>query len=184
MKNVSIIIILLTLICTGCKEIHCPNFPNNLNYFPYENGQELEFANTQGDIRSFTVISKENSVRESFPSNCKCDCFVFTRIKASNNQDNINLECEINISGRERAGRFHLQNYISNTHLTEFLHKEVDVREFRINLDNYEKIEKYLEDTISLENGNNQLIKKMVFVKNKGLISYTTENEEEWNLIE
>jgi hypothetical protein len=43
-----------------------------------------------------------------------------------------------------------------------------------------------LEDTISfsLENGNNQLIKKMVFIKNKGLTSYITANGEEWNLIE
>ncbi len=184
MKKLSIVIILLAVVCTGCKEIYCPEFPENLNYFPYQNGQELKFANTQGDIRSFTIISKENSIPESFPYNCKCACAVFTQFKTNPNQDNVSIECRVDISGREKVGQIYIQNDISNTHLTEFLYKDADVREFGITFKNLKEIEKHLEDTISLENENNQIIKKMVFVKNKGLFSYTTVDGEEWNLIE
>ena len=192
MKKISPIIVFLSLLCISCKEIHCPEFPANLNYFPYENGQELKFKNTQGDIRNFTIISKENSIPESFTSNCKCACDVYTGFKTNPNQDNISIECRINISGREEFSRVYIHNFIANIsddndmyiYMIDFLNKEIDIREFGITSKNFKEIEKHLKDTISIESDNNQLIKKIVLVKNRGLLSYTTTDDEEWNLIE
>jgi len=43
---------------------------------------------------------------------------------------------------------------------------------------------KYLNDIIIIENENNKTIKKVVIVKDKGLVSYTTADGEEWKLVE
>ncbi|MCK9562685.1 MAG: hypothetical protein M0R02_08190 [Bacteroidales bacterium] len=184
MKNTSIIIVLFSFFCVGCQEIDCPHFPDNLNYFPYVNGQELKFTNNQSDIHSFTIISKENSIPESFSSNCKCACDVYTKIAMISNEDSMRIECWINISSRQDIHFIRMGSFIDNTQITEFLSKEIELKQFKLTFKDYNKISKYLEDTILLENENNQFITKMVFIKNKGLVSYTTVNGEEWNVID
>ncbi|NLJ82801.1 MAG: hypothetical protein GX330_06720 [Bacteroidales bacterium] len=184
MKKLSSILILLSIMFTGCKQIDCPNFPDNLTYLPYENGQELKFMNTDGDIRSFTIVSKENSTPYSFSSNCKCECAVYTRFTTTSNEENISMECRIDIFSRQNINVFFMHSSIGNAQLTDLMDKEVSLKEFGLTFKDYNKISKYLEDTILLENENNQLITKMVFVKNKGLASYTTANGDVWTLIE
>jgi len=49
---------------------------------------------------------------------------------------------------------------------------------------NYDEITTHLADTISIENESNTIIRKIVIIKGKGLVSYTTADGEEWELIE
>jgi proline dehydrogenase len=42
----------------------------------------------------------------------------------------------------------------------------------------------YLNDTLSVENENNKSVKKIIIVKNKGIVSYTTADGKEWKLVE
>jgi hypothetical protein len=180
MKKISVIIIVLLSI-TGCK-IHCPEFPADLNYFPYYEGQELQFINSQQNIRSFTIVKKANSKSNSFGENCKCECFVYSMFNTNSNQDTVSIRSEINIYGRENVGSVYINCYIEdNLWNSELLSIGVELPDKKTS---YEKISKYLENTITIENENNQIVKSVVIVKGKGLVSYTTVDGEEWNLVE
>ena len=180
MKKVSIIILLL-FVLLGCK-IHCPEFPAELNYFPYHEGQELKFINSQQNIRNFIIANKANSKANSFGQNCKCECFIYTMFSTYFNQDTVNIRGEINLYGRENVGSIYINCYIEdNLYNNEMLSIGVELPDKKTS---YDKISKYLEDTIIIENENNQLVKKVVIVKGKGLASYTTADGEEWKLVE
>jgi len=183
MKKTSTIIILLSVFYIGCK-IHCPEYPAELNYFPYYEGQVLRFTNSQQGTIGFTIDSKVNSKSNSFSQNCKCACGIFTHFSTSINQDSLSIKCEINISGRENASNVSIDCFFYNKSniqpneecLYKFVMLEKSVP--------YDEIYKYLEDTIIIENENNKLVKKVVIVKGKGLVSYTTADGEEWKLVE
>jgi len=182
MKKVSIIIILLSVFCMGCK-IHCPEFPANLNYFPYYEGQELKFTNSQQDIQSFIVSSKNDSKASSFGQNCKCVCHAGSVFRTTENRDSLSLRCGLEISG----GRNDLSNSVSISCDLQYSYLYSDYLSTGLNLEKtvpYDELYKYLEDTIIIENENNQIVKKIVIVKGKGLISYTTADGEEWKLVE
>jgi len=183
MKKTSVIIIgLLSIFLMGCKT-HCPEFPANLNYFPYHSGQELKFVNTQGVVRNFTIVNKENSKSESLEWNCKCICEAYSSFKTNENQDSLSIretylrfyDGEKYVSFLEIGFGFH-HSYLYGESLTKRLDLEKPAP--------YNEIYKYLQDTIVIENDNNQLVKKIVVVKGKGLVSYTTADGEEWNLVE
>jgi hypothetical protein len=181
MKKISLIIVLLSIFCIGC-EIHCPEFPANLNYFPYYEGQELKFTNLQHDIKSFTIAKKANSKANSFGGNCKCECFLYSMFNTDSNKDTVSIRSEININGRENVGSVYINCYIEdNQWKNELLSTGVKLPDKKTS---YDEISKYLEDTIILENENNQIVKKIVIIKGKGLVSYTRADGEEWNLVE
>ena len=108
MKSIRIIIVLLSIFCIGCKT-HCPEFPANLNYFPYYEGQELKFINSQHNIQSFMVSSKNDSKAHSFGWNCKCVCGAVSGFRTNENQDSLSLRCELEIFG----GRNDFSNSVS-----------------------------------------------------------------------
>ena len=165
----------------SCK-IHCPEFPAELNYFPYYEGQELQFINSQRNIQSFTITNKENSESEVFGQNCKCLCYIFTYFNINSLSDSLSMRCEINIDGRENVWGINIDCHIEdNLRNKELLSIGVELPDNKIS---YDEIDKYLEDTIIIENKNNKTVTKIVFVKNKGLVSYTTADGEEWKLVE
>ena len=181
MKKVSIIIVLLSIFCINCK-IHCPEFPAELNYFPYYEGQELQFFNSQQNVRIFTIAKKANSKSDSFERNCKCECFLYSMFNAISNRDTVSIRSEINIYGRENIESVYINCYIEdNQWNNELLSIGVELPDKKTS---YDEISKYLENTVILENDNNQIVKRVVIVKNKGLVSYTTADGEEWKLVE
>jgi len=176
MKKLSlIIVILLSIFCSGCKKTHCPAFPANLNYFPYFKGQELKFTNSQQNIRSFIVLEEENSNAYSFEWNCKCACEACSLFSTSRNQDSLMISGEFYIIGGEDDSNISTVSiYFGN------LRKKID---FEKSI-SYNEIYKYVADTIIIEDIGSKPIRKIVTVKNKGLISYTTADGEEWRLVE
>jgi len=165
------------LFCVGCRK-HCHEFPANLNYFPYQNGQELKFTNSQYNFKNFIIASKKNTKAYSFAWNCKCECDIFSRFSINENQDSLSIkEAFLRLGG---GGEYISSIYIDFQFQYDYLTKELDVGK----LVPYDEIYKYIDDTIVIENENNQIVKKIVIVKGKGLISYTTADGEEWKLVE
>jgi len=175
-----IIIILLSVFCVGCKKTHCPAFPANLNYFPYSNGQELHFTNSQNDISSFVISDKKNSKESSYEWNCACECVAHSGFKTNMNQDSLIIDCYLFIIGNFASSVFIDCNFTYIYHYSDNLSENLMVEQ-QIP---YEDLAKHLNDTISIEKENSKIVKKTVIVKNKGLISYTTADGEEWKLLE
>jgi len=185
-KHKIILIVLLLIFCTGCKRTHCPAWPSDLVYFPYSKNQELIFVNSQLDTQFFKIVRKENAKSESLDWNCHCKCSVFTLFSASSTPDSLNVICDINASGLEYPNTitihsdYYIQAHNDLYHYKEFL-QEVILPDRKIS---YKEIEKYLSDTLIIENEKNKIINRMVIVKNKGLVSYHTFDGEEWKLID
>ena len=183
MKKISVTIVTaLLLFCVGCKT-HCPEFPAELNYFPYYEGQELKFINSQNDIRNFVISNKENTKSYSFGNNCKCVCDAFSSFRTSENQDSISLNCNINIVGGRYndviASHMEISCYFQYSYYySDYLSRELPAGK------PYEELYDYLEDIITIEKENNKIVNKIVIVKGKGLVSYTTVDGEEWKLVE
>ena len=71
----ALIFVIIALSFSGCKETHCPGFPTNLvEYFPYTNGDELKFMNTNNDTLTLKIDKYWTSDSYSFDWNCKCSC--------------------------------------------------------------------------------------------------------------
>jgi len=185
MKKTDVIIIILLLIfCIGCKRTHCPAWPIELNYFPYSKNQELVFINSHLDTQYFKIDRKENAKSELLDWNCHCKCTVFTLFAANSTPDSLNMICDINASGLEYPNTitincdYYIQAHNDLYHYKESLTEEI-VPDRKIS---YKEVYKYLLDTLFIENKKNKIINKIVIVKNKGFVSYTTFDGEEWIL--
>lgn len=181
MKKVSIIIVvLLSIFFIGCKERHCPKFPKELNYFPYAKKQELKFTNSIHDVSSFIISEKENTKAYYLGIYDKGDCDCSSRFSTNRNQDYMNISGNFSIAGNKYEDGsvsiyFDFDNYINKDNFSIIL---INNRDFPI-----KELSKYINDTIVMENEKNKMIKKIIIVKGKGLISYTTVDGEEWSLI-
>jgi len=183
MKKLNLIIgILFTIVCFGCKDTFCPGFPKEINYFPYHRNQELTFEDSQQSVCTFRIIGGGNSESWSYKWNCKCECgaessFQMIPILYTSDMNYLFVNGTIQIFGGEGAKGITMSLYFSSSeYLTKRLYEDKKIFQTKIN--------EYLEDTISIENNNNKLVKKVVIVKNKGLVSYTTADGEEWKLAE
>jgi hypothetical protein len=179
MKKLSIIIILLSILCAGCT-IDCPEFPVELDYFPYYTGQVLEFTNSKYDLQTYTITYKIFSD----PSSCstglysKCECSAYTEFQAGRNRDKANIDMFFTFRGLRRVGEINIQGRFLDT----FIEKSILTKKGGVSFKN---VHKYLDNTISIESTReNCSIKKVVIVKNKGIVSYTTADGEEWKLVE
>jgi len=181
MKKVSIIIIVLFSI-SGCNKIYCPKFPTNINYFPYYEEQELRFMNTQDVIRSFIITNKEDSKSESFAWNCDCACEISSNFSTNENQDSLGIRVAyLRLYDGEYVSSINIGfNFQYSCLYGEYLEKKIVLDSPVL----YNEIYKYLEEIITIENEQNQLVKKLVIIKGKGLVSYTTADGEEWKLVE
>jgi len=186
MRKISIIItILLSIFSIGCKKTHCPAFPVEFAnaYFPYSKNQELKFTNSQQEIRGFIIRSAENSGSWSYEWNCNCECVATSSfemyLKSDSSGVDYWLDGLIGIYGKEGdpIDVIHISFGILSS---ECLTKTLEIEEPVL----ITEISKYLEDTIIIEKENNKIIKRVVIVKEKGLVSYTTADGEEWKLVE
>ena len=175
-----IIIVLLSIFCIGCKKKDCPAFPDNLNYFPYYQGKELKFSNSKNDICSFLIAETFNSKAEKFEWNCKCSCEASSAFHTNQNQDSLKIDCSLTILGND-ASSVELRCWFGYSYIYSDSFGKVLSSGQKIP---YKELTKHLSDTISIENKNNKLVRKIVIIKNKGLVSYSTADGEEWKLVE
>ena len=174
----------MAIVCFGCKETYCPGFPKSINYFPYNKNQKITFVNSQHEESSYKIISCENSESWSYKWNCKCACeaestFLMNQIQDSLDVNYISVHGMIIISGGESVTDIEMSvrfSDFSSEYFTKTLYEGEKIF--------HTKIDKFFADTISIENNNNKLFKKVVIVKDKGLVSYTTADGEEWKLVE
>lgn len=182
MKKISIVIISSLLIsCIGCKKPYCLKFPNDLNYFPYSKKQELKFSNTKDVVSSFIISKKENTEGYYRGIYDKGDCDCRSQFSTNRNQDYMNINGVFSIAGNEyEDGTVSIYVSFNNYIYTDdFSTTLISNRDFSV-----KELSKYLNDTIVMENEKNMMIKKIVIVKNKGLVSYTTMEDEVWKLME
>jgi len=173
MRKISIVIIILTSIFyTGCKKTHCPAFPAELNYFPYDKGQIIKFENSQKEIQSFEISYKDNSKSYNFDWNCKCACEVYSSFRTNENHLECGIYLEDIFNNMVSLVELHC-NFYGGTFSKELLMGQKVP---------YNELYRYLSDTISVETEHGHTW--MVFVKDKGLVSYTTVDGEEWKLVE
>jgi len=187
MKKINIItLVLLSIICIGCMRTKpCPSCLSDLNYFPYEKGQYLKFINLQSDTLVYIITYKEiyddDFATKGGIYNKGNFCVSYINIYIESLKDVKKIGCGVSVSGSleevwnvDAGIRFSIENDTS-----DFLTKELIT-----NNCSYKKVNKYLNDIIIMKNNNNKLVKKVVIVKNKGLVSYTTADGEEWKLAE
>jgi len=178
MKKISIIITLLLLFCIGCRR-HCSEFPANLNYFPYSKKQKLEFINSQRDIQTLIVSDKESSKSYFLEMYSKGFCNAYSNVSIHSTQNIFDIRCSIKIKECVEVNLIcDVQNTVQSDYLTMNLLQESNM------ICNYDEINKYLSDTIYIEKENNKILTKIFIVKNKGIVSYTTADGEEWKLVE
>jgi hypothetical protein len=71
----ALIIVLLVISFSGCKQTYCPSFPPSLlDYFPYSKGEKLRFENQNNDTLVLFVNNCWATDSYSFSWNCKCSC--------------------------------------------------------------------------------------------------------------
>ena len=183
MKNTSITVCLIIL-CVACGYKPCPDISVDLNYFPYYNGQELKFTDSKNNTLTFIIANKENENTDyakrggiGYKGNY-CGYNIGCEINPT--QDAARMNCSISVNGS--------LDKVWNVLVVVYLFKEVHSNEWlEINIKkncSYKNLNKHLEDTITIENENNAIVKKVVILKGKGLVSYTTADGEEWKLVE
>jgi hypothetical protein len=193
MKKILILIAICCAFCFSCnKKIHCPALHHNLYYFPYYNNQVLKYSNSHQDIDTFIIgqtdKTKKYVCEETDKCRCECGCDMYAEFRTHNALENnvTFIYGMLYASGvGEEAGfissinldvqLYHNLNYSSNKFKkTLFKDKKIS----------YNDINKYIGDTIIIENTDNEFIHKIAIVKDKGLVSYTTADGEEWKLEE
>jgi len=177
MKRLSVYtIVFLSILFIDCRrERICPGFPDELNYFPYYKNQKLNFVNSQQDIRCFTIFLVENTTdSESFGGGICSDSY--SQFETSINQELLQMRSMIYFSRGNPVFTILIDFCFNKEYLKEILYKGKEIP--------IEEVCKYLNDTISVEKEDNKIIKKVIIAKGKGVISYTTADGEEWNLVE
>lgn len=172
---------LIAISIYGCKDTHCPAFPTKLvEYFPYSNGEELKFMNTNNDTVTLKINNYRTSDSYSFDWNCKCVC----EADAGFDTDNSDI-----YSIKIKGGIF-----FSNEDNTSIL--SCNFYDAQLSNDNFEivkTIENPYSDTPIESFGDTVLMKKddyyrfnsVKIIKGKGIVEFWDNNQNcNWILIE
>ena len=169
------------MICIGCgRNLNCV-FPNNLNHFPYRNDQILKFINTQSDTCSFTI---SNSIE--YVDGCSHTCSMRLHADINSNQNGMTMISEILIWGdAKKVWDLSINIYLIKSQFNNESFSIISIQtEHGQKKYKYNDISKLIGDIVTIENENNKIIKKIVVVNGKGIVSYTTADGEEWKLVE
>lgn len=179
MRTLFFVIIALSL--SGCKETHCPAFPTNLvEYFPYSNGDELKFMNTNNDTVTLKINKYWTSDSYSFDWNCKCSCEADAGFDADDS-DKYSIKIE---------GRIHFYNESNSSILS------CNFYDAQLSNDNFE-IEKIIEnpysdkfmesfgDTVVMEKNDYYRFGSVKIIKGKGIVEFWDNKQNcNWMIIE
>ena len=192
---ISVIILLLFISNMACyKRVHCPGLPTNLDYFPYHDGQTLKYVNSQQDTVNFVIAQVTDNTKsvtcQESPKcpDCKCECGFGKTFSALGDtlQDRIpSIYAHFGVEGGGPKTITSANIKLSFTCFVDDWSKSLFNKNiYKGEKITYGQIDDFFNDTISIENANNEVVKKIVIVKGKGLVSYTTADGEEWKLVE
>ncbi len=164
----ALIFVVIVLSLSGCKETDCPAFPSSLvDYFPYTNGDELKFMNTNNDTLILKIDKYWTSDSYSFDWNCKCSCEAEAGFD-TNGTDKYSIKIQ---------GRIHFYNE-SNTSILG-----CNFYDAQLSNDNFEiektiknpYSDKFMEsfgDTVVMERSDYNRFGSVTIIKGKGIVEF------------
>ena len=161
-----LIFFILALGVVGCKETHCPAFPEYfLKYFPYERGDLIRFSNLNNDTLYLIVNNNWVSDSYSFDWNCKCSCGA----EAGFDTD-IESILSIRINGNINVGETSVE-LICNFYNSEINNDVLSYYQEGINPYSKE-IYSLISDTITINKQECHRIEKVKIIKDKGIVEF------------
>ncbi len=177
MKPFLITLLILTML-TGCKETHCPGFPEYLqDYLPYSEGDVLLFTNANSDTLSLEITLSWASDSYSYKWNEKFAGGAGAGFKtALNDFFLLKIEGVIILSPDPRS------------EITIDFYNNSDFSLIFDDVDPFKKEnESLFGDTLTMENecSGETRISEIKIVKGKGIVYFTDKQKEcTWELIE
>lgn len=177
MRKLILVIIVLSLI--GCKDTNCPAFPPSLvEYFPYTDGNELKFKNSNSDTLILIVNKNWASDSYSFEWNCKCACGADAGFETDYSE-----KYSLSITGTIGIGDNNFElicNFYDST-----VHNDV-LSYFKQGVYPYNDAQQSnLPDTIFIEKPTYNRVGNVTIIKNKGIVEFWDENQNcKWIMIE
>ena len=168
---------LLAFVITGCKDIHCPNFPAQLeDYLPYSNAETLKFANINEDTISLIINNYWTS--DNYSYKCKNDCLCEANKgfeSELNKKYSIKIFSYITYYSESKHSTFICEFHDSDLNSDEFLKKE-----YYSSLNN-----SIFGDTIFIEKQEYYRFGSIKIVKGKGILEFwDKENDCFWIKVE
>lgn len=172
MKNL-LLISLLTLVLSGCRDIHCPAFPERLlAYMPYEKGDLLKFKNLANDTLVIIVNDnwKSNSYSSKRDPKCGCECESQAEFKTEANQPNsLRIEGGMATLGSDyiTIGFNFYDTELGSDQLSKAIH----------GLNPFAENSPLFGDSIIIEDQENERIAKVKILKGKGIVEFFDKKE-------
>jgi len=192
MKKQNIVLFFFAIICIGCERTEpCPSVLSDLNYFPYIKGQSLKFINSQNDTLIYAITNEEIfdsgfATRGGGINSMGNYCTSMALFEINSTQDTAAMDCEIGVDGSlDKVWSFALRVYLRKNQYNNERLEIIPIQSKHSGKKvKYNEISNYVNDTLTLEDENNKIVKKVIIVKNKGIVSYTTADGEKWGLAE
>lgn len=172
MKKV-IFVSLLIMLLSGCRDIHCPAFPERLlAYMPYKKGDLLKFKNLANDTLVIIVNDnwKSNSYSSKKDPKCGCECQSQAEFKTEAKEPNsLRIEGGMAILGTDYTtiGFNFYDAELSGDQLSQAV---TGINPFLEN-------SPIFGDSIIIEHQENERIVKMKIVEGKGIIEFFDKKE-------
>ncbi len=177
MRVLMIFILLISLM--GCKETHCPAFPQCLvEYFPYTNSDVLRFKNIDDEILILNVNKDWTSDSYSFAWNCKCSCGAGAGFE-TDLSPSYDLRVTGNIDADENSFELICYFDVSKTRNDVFSYYKEGLNPFN------QEVESSLPDTIDLNLQKFSRVNNVKIIKKKGIVEFWDKKQNcVWRLIE
>lgn len=171
--KISLLISLLTLVLSGCRDIHCPAFPEKLvAYIPYVKSDQLKFKNFNNDTLVFTIKDTNASGPSSFAWNCKCSCGSIADYETEPNAKySLRMNGAIMISN---------EPYLTNLGCAFYDEDSTDDN-FALSVAGNNPYTKdnsaFFGDSVILVNEENTRISKVIIIEGKGIVEFFDKKE-------
>ena len=192
MKKTSFLIILAASIALSSCYRHCAEFPKEFqqHYFPYSPGQVLTFANSMGDTVTLNVTDLTQSKPYKIAWNVKESCAPNMIVKMQGNVESVGVEFIFMVFNRgqreyDSEGGNPTYNELYDILVTfmpnQFNYTMYDGERY------YSRIEGMLDSLnfVSIrdqQNSPDRIINTFAVAKDKGLVSFTTTDGQEYKL--
>jgi hypothetical protein len=183
MRTLLLLVACIIFICS-CGKVECPAFPEELmTWVDYKKTDTLRYKSFN-DTLSHIVINNHKSERYSFNKNLDCVCGASAGFVSDINKNGYNIigscfysDDLIDVSYRFQTSEiedlFEFRYDLSNNQLLDDL-----------TIINYELNGVVLSNVLMLENTQINIVGKVYFTSQKGLIAFVDNNSTEWKLIE
>ena len=200
MRKICLLSLLCLLLFSGCKEFHCPAFPDNyLVLLPQlSEGEMVVYSNGEESITLF-VKGYEKSKERFEAKNCDCHvCDISASLQLDN--DEISLSYGVYnttnniISLKKQYGMaIRMERLLSNNDDSLFevvYNNETGMYESRFNVSALEEIESieisrivYNNVLCLISDREDFYLQKVYYEKHNGIVRFETADGEVWNLV-